>query len=280
MMSKGSRVKLLWLFMGLFLSGMVYAQKRVPSSFCLHPAEKQLADSINSIRVRNGKKALPLSVSLSYVARTHVTDLFNNHPDTSICNLSSWSNKGRWKACCYNPYVVNHEGMWKKPQELTSYPYRGYEMVAYTQDTLCVDSVLSLWEASPEAMNMILTNGLWQKKSWACIGVGINMHYASVWFGQRPDRAGKPKICYSGTKNKEKISSGHAFYLIYGGYPDVGAATRIMNHIKAKGFKKAGVLKSKKHIRVYLYRSSDFQQTKKERQKWITKYPQLWILQK
>ena len=280
MMSKGSCVKLLWLFMGLFLSGMVYAQKRVPSSFCLHPAEKQLADSINRIRVRNGKKALPLSVSLSYVARTHVTDLFNNHPDTSICNLSSWSNKGRWKACCYNPYVVNHDGMWKKPQELTSYPYRGYEMVAYTQDTLCVDSVLSLWEASPEAMNMILTNGLWQKKSWACIGVGINMHYASVWFGQRPDRAGKPKICYSGTKNKEKISSGHAFYLIYGGYPDVGAATRIMNHIKAKGFKKAGVLKSKKHIRVYLYRSSDFQQAKKERQKWIKKYPQLWILQK
>ncbi len=272
---------LLWLIIGLTLSGSLYAQKKVPSSFCLHPAEKRLADSINRIRLSHGKKALPLSVSLSFVARTHVTDLLINHPDTSICNLSSWSNKGkgRWKAVCYNPYVVNHEGMWKKPQELTDYPYRGYEMVAYSQDSLVVDSVLSLWEDSPEAMAMVLTNGVWGKKSWAIMGVGLNGHYASVWFGQRPDKAGKPGICQSVKKNKKKSSTGHAFYLIYGSYPGISSATKVMNRLKAKGFKSAGILRSHKHNRVYLYRSTDFQQVKKERQRLLKKYPKMWILQ-
>ena len=280
MMTKSSRFIILWLLMGTGLFGQLFAQKKVPSSFCLHPAEKQLADSINHIRLRHGKKALPLSVSLSFVARTHVADLQNHHPDTSICNLSSWSNKGHWKACCYNPYVVNHDGMWKKPRELTGYPYRGYEMAAYTQDNLNVDSILALWKDSPEAMAMILTNGTWEKKSWACLGVGLNKHYASVWFGQRPDRAGKPKMCHSATKSKAKTSTGNTFYLIYGSYPSMNSATKILNHLRPKGFKSASILKSQKYIRVYLYRSSDFQQVKKERQRWKKKYPQLWILQR
>jgi len=270
-----------WLIIGMTLSGSLSAQKKVPSSFCLHPAEKQLADSINSIRLRHGKKALPLSISLSYVARTHVTDLLINHPDTSICNLSSWSDKGkgRWKAVCYNPYVVNHDGMWKKPQELTNYPYRGYEMVAYTQDALNVDSVVSLWEDSPEAMAMMLTNGVWEKKSWASMGVGLNKHYASVWFGQRPDRAGKPRICHPVSKVSKKSSGKIIFYLISGSYPGIRSATRAMNQLKVKGFKNAGIMRNHKHFRVFLYRTNDFQQAKKEKRKLSKKYPRLWILQ-
>jgi hypothetical protein len=280
-MQKRAEWAVLLLFMvGLISPYVLVAQNKVPSSFCLHPAEKQLADSINSIRVRNGKKALPLSVSLSFVARAHVADLFYNHPDTSICNLSSWSNKGPWKACCYNPYVVNHDGMWKKPQELTNYRYRGYEMVAYTQDNLVVDSVLSLWKDSPEAMAMILTNGVWQKKSWACMGVGLNKHYASVWFGQRPDKAGKPKMCRSASKSTEKVPAGNTFYLIYGSYPTASSATRAMNHVKARGFRNPGILRNNKHIRVYLYHTTNFQKIKNVRQKLKKKYPQLWILQK
>jgi len=281
MIKRSSWFILLWLTIGMTLSGSLFAQKKVPSSFCLHPAEKQLAYSINRIRTSHGKKALSLSVSLSFVARTHVTDLLINHPDTSICNLSSWSNKGKgkWKAVCYNPYVVNHSGMWNKPKELTGYRYRGYEMVAYTQDNLNVDSILSMWKDSPEAMAMILTNGVWNKKSWACMGIGINGHYASVWFGQRPDRAGKPKECRSVKKNNKKPTTRHAFYLVYGSYPGMSSATKVMHRLKAKGFKSAGILRSHKHNRVYLYRSTDFQQVKKERQRWLKKYPKMWILQ-
>ncbi len=281
MVKRSGWFALLWLITGITLPGSLFAQKKISSSFCLHPAEKQLADSINNIRLSHGKKALPLSISLSYVARTHVGDLLINHPDTSICNLSSWSDKGkgRWEAVCYNPYVVNHNGMWKKPQELTNYRYRGYEMVAYSQDRLVVDSVLSLWEDSPEAMAMILTTGVWEKKSWESMGVGLNGHYASVWFGQRLDKAGRPKICQPVKKNKKKASTGYAFYLIYGSYPGMSSATKVMNRLIANGFKGAGVLRNHKHNRVYLYRSTDFQQVKKERQKWLKKYPKMWILQ-
>ncbi len=147
------------------------------------------------------------------------------------------------------------------------------------QDNLKVDSILSFWEDSPEAMDMILTNGIWKKKSWACMGVGLNGHYASVWFGQRPDRAGKPKICRSVTRSKEKSSTEHAFYLIYGSYPATSSATKVLGHLKTKGFKSAGILRTHKHVRVYLSHSSDFQQIKRERQKWMKKYPKIWILE-
>ncbi len=269
-----------WSFFFVFmLSFSLYAQKKVPASYCMHPLEKQLADSINRLRAEHGKKALPLSVSLSYVARLHVTDLLQNHPDTSICNLSSWSDKGRWTPCCYNRYVVNHDCMWKKPKELTTYPYRGYEMAAYAQDKLNIDSILAMWKVSPEAMDMILTRGVWEKKSWACMGVAVNSHYVSVWYGQRPDRAGKPKICRSANSIAQKHASLHGYFLIYGSFPGMRSAGRALNQLKAKGFRYAGILKSHKYIRVYIMRSADFDQVKKERQKLKKKYPDLWILQ-
>lgn len=271
-------VFLLW----MTLSFSLFAQHKVSSLFCIHPIEKQLADSINQMRVAHGEKALPLSISLSYVARVHVTDLIENHPDTSICNLSSWSNKGHWKSCCYNKYVVNHDCMWKKPKELTDYPYRGYEMAAYSQDSLRIDSILVMWKVSPEALAMILTRGVWEKKSWACMGVGVNAHYVSVWFGQRPDRAGKPMVCRSmlqhANRKKEKQTFHHGFYLVYGSYPGMNPATKALKSVK-KAFPRAGILRSGRHYRVYLLQSSDFQQIKKERQKWVHKYPKLWILQ-
>ena len=272
-----------WLFLlsWMLFPGSLIAQKKIPSDFCIRPAEKRLADSINRIRIAHGKKAIPLSVSLSYVAKVHVTDLIQNHPDTGICNLSSWSDKGkgRWKAVCFNPYVVSQEGMWKKPQELTSYRYRGYELAGYMQDSMRVDTILGLWEDSPEAMAMILTTGRWEKKSWAAMGVALNGHYASVWFGQRPDKAGEPKLCREKQKHTTKKAKVHSYYLIYGSYPGISSAKKVLSRLKLKGYKKTGILRNHKHIRVYLYESSNFQQVKKERQKLSKKYPKLWILQ-
>jgi hypothetical protein len=280
MMKNGRRLSVLVWLVVMMLAFHSYGQKKVPSSFCLHPVEKQLADSINRIRVSHGKKVLPLSVSLAYVARVHVTDLLKNHPDTSICNLSSWSNKGAWKPCCYNRYVVNHDCMWKKPKELTTYPYRGYEMAAYSQDRLNIDSILSMWEVSPEALDMILTRGIWEKKTWACFGVAVNEHYVSVWFGQRPDRAGKPKMCRrAGSSEAKAKATSHGYYLVYGSYPDVTSASRALKQLKSKGFRQAGILKSHRYVRVYLFHATDFQQMKKKRQQWLKKYPGLWILQ-
>jgi len=287
-MTKKKGVFVLFLLMfWIILSVSLLAQKKIPASFCISSTEKRLADEINQLRKANGKPAIPLSISLSFVAKTHVADLIRHHPDTGICNLSSWSNKGHWKACCYNPYFVHHSWMWNKPRELTNYPYRGYEIAAYTQNKMLVDSAMAMWKVSPEAMNMILTEGPWKTKSWACMGVGVNEHYVSVWFGQRPDRAGKPRVCRGGghkgvvsgkiiTKKKKVMP---VFFLIYGSYPGMNSAKKVLDRLKSIGFRKAGILKSHKHVRVYLHRTINFQQIKKERQRLKKKYPKLWILQ-
>ncbi len=281
---------ILFLFIQFFDFSMAYGQHTIPSSFCISPAEKALAVSINNIRIKNGKKPIPLSVSLSYVAKTHVHDLSVNHPDTSICNLSSWSNKGKWTACCYNSYVVNHDGMWKKPQELTSYRYRGYEMAAYMQDGLVPDTLIAIWKSTRESLDMILTEGNWKKKNWECMGIGLNKQYAAVWFGQRPDSKGKPKVCWEKTNNKPEYQVvNHStnntpkipvYYLIIGKYENMKDANEALRRFRKTGFKKAGIIQRDHKIRIYANHYKGFKAALKAKQKLPHTYKDAWILKK
>lgn len=120
---------LVFAFLGLG-TNKVLSQNTIPDGFCISPVEKQLFDKINTLLNEYGEKSLSLSASLSLVAKTHVDDLMKNRPDTSICNLSSWSDKGNWTSCCHNPYVPQQDCMWDKPKEITPYPYRGYELAS------------------------------------------------------------------------------------------------------------------------------------------------------
>jgi len=278
----------LFIFLVLGLEVPADAQHKIPASYCLSPAEKILADSINALRVKYGKKPLPLSVSLSYVAKSHVIDLSINHPDTSICNLSSWSNKGAWTPCCYNAYVVNHDGMWKKPQELTSYRYRGYELAAWSENLLQIDTLLTDWKTTPEAMEMILTRGKWEKKKWACMGIGISDHYVSLWFGQRPDSQGKPKLCIKKKRasvsksNRAKVQKSTkipTYYLILGTYKNMKNATEALRRFRKIGFSHAGVLRKDHKIRIYANRYKGFKAALKAKQKLPFSYRDAWILE-
>ena len=105
-----------------------FGQKGIPDDFCLSDDEYRLYEMINAHRVLNGLIEIPLSASLSYVARTHVIDLYTNHPDTSICNLNSWSDKGSWTPCCHNKYVPQEECIRDKPKEFTGYSGEVYEL--------------------------------------------------------------------------------------------------------------------------------------------------------
>ena len=278
---------LMFLLVLVFSVSPAFGQKKIPVSFCISPAEKALADSINKIRVQNGMKALQLSISLSLVAKTHVQDLLLHHPDTSICNLSSWSDKGSWTACCYNPYVVNHEAMWKKPKELTNYRYRGYEMVAYMQEKMQVDSLLRYWKETEETKNMILTKGVYAKKIWICMGVGINRNYASVWFGQRRDDAGSAKVCKNEValkhNAKQKINNTaqakHIFYLIIGNYPDLKNAREALLGFRKKGFRHAGILRKSGLIRIYLSQYQGYSKALKAKHRLPDRYKNAWILE-
>lgn len=164
------------------------------SNVSVSKKEVAFVDEINRLRGENGLSNLELSVSLTYVAQQHVADLKHNRPDTSICTTASWSNKGKWCPCCCNKYVPTESCMRNKPKELTDYLYKGYELSYYSEDVITPSTLFSLLKHSPEATDMFLQRGNYQTNRWKVIGICIDKHYASIWFGQFPDKDGKPKI--------------------------------------------------------------------------------------
>ena len=272
---------LLLLFLTLPVLQLSYAQKNIPADFCISSEEMQLFNFVNSIREEYGKKTVKLSASLSVVAKIHVKDLLENHPDTSICNLSSWSDKGEWTACCYNSYIPKPECMKKKPKELTPYPYYGYEMVSYFEDDYSFDSLQPIWNDTKELLDMILTRGDWEKKKWIAAGVGINDHYVSVWFGQRADTQKAPKICKgeeTGDVNKPATRDVSLFYLIIASFKKQADAKEALRRTKKSGFNHAGILNSGENFRVYLGRYNSLKEASYVKNNLSPTYRNAWIL--
>ena len=267
----------------LFLPITSEAQHKIPDDYCISAEEMQLFNQINELLTDYDKTKLKISASLSYVAHTHVNDLQNNRPDTSICNLSSWSDKGSWKACCYNPYVLNEKCMWDKPKELTTYPYRGYELVTFFEDEISVDSVIRLWSTSREVLDMILTREKYKQKKWICMGIGINEHYVSVWFGQRADKTAKPHICDQTSSSTAVATTasqqGESFYyLIYGSFDNLKDAKEALKRIQKNDFPKAGVLEKNNRTRIYLGKFNNLKEANFAKQNLPYTYREAWIL--
>lgn len=260
-----------------------FAQKKLPADFCISSQEMQLFNYINSVRKEYGKKPVKLSASLSFVAKTHVKDLQENHPDTSICNLSSWSDKGNWEACCYNVYIPKPECMKKKPKELTPYPYYGYEMAAYFEDGFVQDSLELLWNDTKPVLDMILTQGSWKEKSWVVAGVGINEHYVSVWFGQRADKQKVPTVC-NGEKviaNEEPVERDpSSFYVVIASFSTQADAKEALRRTRKNGFKDAGILHNGKLFRVFLGKYSGLKEANYVKENLSPTYRDAWILKK
>ncbi|HEY9116123.1 MAG TPA: SPOR domain-containing protein [Bacteroidales bacterium] len=267
----------------LSLAQLTFAQKQLPANFCISTQEKALFDKINQLRKIYSKKPLKLSASLSYVAKVHVDDLLRNNPDTSVCNLSSWSNKGSWNACCYNPYVLNQDCMWDKPKELTPYPYRGYEIAGYFEEEFTVDSVLDLWSGEKEVIDMLIAEGEYSNKDWVCMGVGMNSNYVSVWFGQRADGAGVPKVCSDNAETSVAVIapadtlSKAGYYLIFGSFNNINDAREALKKYRKDGFENGGFLKYGDVTRVYLNRFDDMKEAMLAKQKLPSAYREAWI---
>lgn len=268
------------LLIALLTSLYSFAQKEIPSDYCISINEVKLFNQLNQLIDEYGKSELQWSASLSYVARVHTDDLLNNRPDTSVCNLSSWSDKGDWTACCHNPYVPQQDCMWDKPKEITTYPYRGYELVSFFEDGFNPDSVMQLWTTSKQVLDMILTEGNFKKKKWVCMGVGMNKNYVSVWFGQRADKLKKPEICSDSTialapalTNNKDLK----FYIIFGSFTTQKEAREAVKKLNKEGFKNADILKANGKIRVYMDSFSNIKEAMFFKQKLAYTYREAWI---
>ena len=262
------------------------AQKTIPETFCISMEEQLLFDKINILLDDYGNKQLDFSKSLSYVAELHINDLTANHPDTSICNLSSWSDKGEWTSCCHNSYVPKQKCMWDKPKELTPYPYYGYELVGYFEDGFTADSVIELWAESKEVLDMLLTNGNFKQKKWVCMGVGINEEYVSMWFGQRADKLGEPDLCSdvivpiaatTDSISSTKPDGDVIYYIVCGSFSNPKDAKEVVKRSKKNGFDQAGTLKNGDLTRVYLGSYTTLKEAMFVKQNLAYTYRDAWI---
>jgi uncharacterized protein YkwD len=174
-----------------FLSGCETEPDVDINKFALTAAEMELYNLIMDYRDELSLPQIPLSSSLSYVARQHVADLQENNPVTSICNLHSWSDNGNWTACCYTSDHAQAACMWNKPRELTDYSGNGYEIAYYSSGSATPAGALNGWKSSSGHNNVIINAGSWSMQ-WNAIGVGIKGGYAVVWFGHEEDPAGPP----------------------------------------------------------------------------------------
>ena len=151
-------------------------------------------------RKKKGLPFIPLSKSLTYVAKAHVIDLSMNRPFTKKCNMHSWSKNPNWTDCCYTPDHKKGSCMRNKPRELTIYTGNGYEIAfgftneEYGGRTVTAELALSGWKSSKGHNAVILNKSAWKSK-WNAVGIGMYRDFAVVWFGNEADPDGEPGMC-------------------------------------------------------------------------------------
>lgn len=153
---------------------------------CVTEEEQKLYDLIMQYRKSKKLKPIPLSPAMMQVAQTHARDLAENYvyQEGNECNPHSWSDKGKWTACCYTNDHKQAKCMWSKPQEIAGYPGNGYEIAYFSSAGANAVEGLEGWKKSPGHNPVIVNLGTWAKVEWKAIGIGIYKEYGVVWFGE------------------------------------------------------------------------------------------------
>ncbi len=263
----------------LQINALGQQKSSIPDDFCISSEEEQLMGRINLFRAENGEKTISNSISLNYVASLHANDLQENHPDTSICNLSSWSDNGRWTSCCYHKYLPEPHCIWDKPKELTSFTYRGYELALYFEDSFNVDTVIQFIISSKPARDMLLAKGRYKQKKWISMGASMSRNYISIWFAQKADKAGEASICsrneqLTPIEKNEKTSS---FYIIVSSFQSDKDAKEGLKRLKHNGFDEAGILKTGNNLRLYIKKLDNLKEAMYIKQNLPYTYNDAWI---
>ena len=263
--------------------------QELPESFCITKNEYRLYQLINKYRQENGMSVIPVSSSLSYVARIHVRDLAENRPDTSYCNLNSWSDKGPWTSCCHSKFTPEPECILNKPRELTDYEGEGHELCYWDSEGADADTVFHFWSSVKAARDMILNREKWVLYGWNAMGVGIYKGYASVWVGEKIDQEKEPAICKADEEESLEIpledkdntvvsSPTGRFYLIFGSFNDMESARIERERFESKGFYQSKILIKNNNFRVSLSDHPSMQEAQEARSLMPEEYQKAWIL--
>lgn len=296
--------KFQWIFIVLLLiSGInrINAQqgKGVPSDYCIDSEEAQLFGRINEARIEKGLSPLLLSKSLSFVAETHVKDLYINRPESAFCNMHSWSDKGNWSPFCYPKDQSRRKSVWDKPKEITYYPGQAFELIYWTNQVAFPDEIMDTWLATQSSASILLNYGKYAKNTWKTVGVAIYKGFASAWFGEYADVEDGVKICYTDSvirsvpvakkkavKTPENVivqednvyAGQERHYLIFGSFNSISQARDALNKIQNDGFANARILDSDGKFRISLDDFSTAENAKDARRNLPSKYKAAWIL--
>lgn len=257
---------------------------------CITKKEYRLYTLINAFRVENELSEIPLSGSLSVLAKLHINDLITNHPDTSICNLHSWSDKGSWKACCYNKYIFQPSCMYNKAKELTKYKAKAYEMVFWESSDANPDSVIQSWINTFASADMILSRDKWENFKWKSIGIAVKGEYAIVWFGEIKDMEEEPELCdkkilISDTIKIQKEESNKLitkktgkYYIIFGSVDNKKDAVKKLEQCRKENFHNAVIMVKDNKFRICLSGHETLKEARTTREKLNEIYKDAWIL--
>ena len=245
---------------------------------------------INNFRTENNLNNISLSESLSVLAKIHINDLITNHPDTSICNLHSWSDKGNWSACCYNKYLFKPSCMYNKAKELTNYKAKAYEMVFWETTEANPDSIIKSWMNTDAFADMILCEGKWKNFNWKAIGIAVKNNYAIAWFGEIKDIEDKPELC-----NKKNLASDTIkiikekqnniltrktgkYYIIFGSVDNIKDAEKQVEIYKKNNFPNSTIMVKDNKYRICLSSHETLKEARSAREKLGENYKDAWVL--
>jgi len=260
----------------------------IPGNFCISKEEYNLYKLINDFRIKNDLPAIPISSSLSYVAKLHVRDLHDNGPDTSNCNLNSWSDKGPWTSCCHSNITPQPDCILNKPRELTKYTGDGHELGYWDSEGANPDTIYEFWVSVEQAIDLITNREKWRLYSWKAMGVGIYEGYASVWIGEKVDGEAEPRICSSDVipqveipaedkDNTVMTSPVERFFLIFGSFDDIEKARKERDHFVEEGFYQAKILIRNNNFRVSLSDHATMEEAQEARKRIPKEYQEAWI---
>jgi hypothetical protein len=180
--------------------------KLTVDSTCSTADEIQLANIINQYRQTKNLNTLPISKSLSYVAKVHIDDLIIKKPYLGDCNQHSWSISDLWTGYCIKDGETNTLGHIKGRELNTGYNSDIYEIANSiwqgTNETtrvpvlnVNVEDHLRAWQNSHGHNIMIINQEGWSRLRWEVMGVAVKENFALVWYGTEEDAAGLTSVC-------------------------------------------------------------------------------------
>lgn len=292
----------------LLVSKVLFSQQDSTSEFCISQEELKLYNLVNDFRQSVSLPPIPISKSLSKVAKLHIADLIHNKPDTSTCSFHSWSNKGNWQDCCFTKESKDKLCMQNKPTELTNYPGKGYEVVYWESREASAQKAMDQWKETCAAISIIQNTKEWQNINWKAIGVGIDGGFAVIWLGEESDPETTVKVCggqleisqpVAKVENEVKpvnptqisvenpansndnltVSEGTGrFYLIFGNYKTIQEAKSVALKYIKDGFPQAKVISKDNKFRISLADFSSKESAATGKKELPEKFKEAWIM--